>query len=228
MRAAVGAAAPMGDAAEAAKPSTYRSALADLGRSTVPMILVQVSQQIVSSITVMRAGSEFGTAALAATALGLLTFNLFGLMLVMTPMQALDTVAPREWGAANHAEVGIACQRAFIFAMVITVPAAAAWSHAEVILVALGQVTPIPSDPPRINPTAETESLSSCQDAEVASLAAAILIRLVPVLPALAAFESARRLLYAQVPSQAVARPQGPQQQPVGTCPAHSLGEFSA
>ena len=92
------------------------------------------------------------------------------------PMQALDTVAPQAFGAGNLEQVGIACQRAVGFALLLLVPVAVLlWSHAEQILIALGQ------------------------EPAVAAFATRYLLALSPALPVLAVFESARRFLYAPI-----------------------------
>ena len=83
--------------------------LKKLALSAGPMILLQLLQQVVVTLATQRVGRTFGSEALAGVSLGLLTFNLFGLMLIIAPMQALDTVAPQAFGAGNLEQVGIAC-----------------------------------------------------------------------------------------------------------------------
>ena len=141
--------------------------------SIVPMILVQCCILFINVITTMHLGKG-DTAWLAGASLGGLVFNVFGLMLVVAPMTALDTVAPQAWGAGHRAEVGLSTQRAFITAILFLLPAMALWSYAEDILLALGQ-------PPRAS-----------------ELAASYLQVLLPALPIQAVFESSRRFLYAQ------------------------------
>ena len=158
-----------------ANPPSRAVMLKKLALSAGPMILLQLLQQVVVTLATQRVGRTFGSEALAGVSLGLLTFNLFGLMLIIAPMQALDTVAPQAFGAGNLEQVGIACQRAVGFALLLLVPVAVLlWSHAEQILIALGQ------------------------EPAVAAFATRYLLALSPALPVLAVFESARRFLYAQ------------------------------
>lgn len=138
-----------------------------------PMILVQCATYLVGMITVMKLG-RYDATWLAGASLGGLVFNVGGLMLVVAPLTALDTVAPQAWGAGRPAEVGLSAQRAVLCSLLFLLPALPVWGHAEAILVALGQ------------------------PAEAARLAALFLSVLLPALPVMAVFEAARRFLYAQ------------------------------
>lgn len=64
-------------------------------KSAMAIVLVQFSMVLATTLTVMRVGYALGTDALAGISLGVLTFNLTGLTLIMAPMSALDTKAPQ-------------------------------------------------------------------------------------------------------------------------------------
>jgi MATE family multidrug resistance protein len=144
-----------------------------IGAGSVPILLVQVITYLVIMLTIMRVGRE-STDWLAAATLGSLVFNLFGLMLVVAPQIAMDTIAPQAFGAGRYAEVGLTAQRAFVTTLLFLLPASLLWAFAERALIALDQ-------PPA-----------------TATLAATFLRALIPVLPINAIFESTRRFLYAQ------------------------------
>lgn len=142
--------------------------------TSAPIVVVQFCLVLVSVVTVMRVGHSLGAEALAGISLGNLTYNLTGLTLIMAPMNALDTVAPQSMGAGRKVDVGLACLRSLVVAGGVCVPASLFWWNAEAVLLGLGQ-------PPH-----------------AASLAAAFLRGLLPVLPVFTALEALRRFLYAQ------------------------------
>ena len=151
-------------------PSERCAAAAEFASTSIPIILVQVTQQIVMTLTVMHIGRQHGAIALAGASLGLLTFNVTSLMLAVAPLQALDTVAPQAFGAGRMAEVGLACQRAFVCSLLAATPLAAVLvASAEPLLIALGQ------------------------DAHVAAIAGEFLRRVLFSIPIQAAFETMRR-----------------------------------
>jgi MATE family multidrug resistance protein len=147
--------------------------LVRFGASSAPMILVQVLQNLVSLLTVTRLGRH-DPSWLAGASLGCLIFNVFGLMLVIAPMTALDTVAPQSYGAGRYDQVGLETQRAVATAFLFLAPATVTWAYAPQLLDALGQ-------PP-----------------EAARLAGTFLHVLLFALPLMAVFEASRRFLYAQ------------------------------
>ena len=144
------------------------------GAAAVPVIAVDVAKLLIPALTTMHVGREFGAEALAAASLGTLSLNIAGNMIAMSPMNALDSVAPQAHGSGDYAAVGLAAQRAYILSLIFLLPSAPLWIRAETLLGILGQ-------PSRI-----------------CALAAAFMRLALPGLPAFAGFECARKWLYAQ------------------------------
>ena len=144
------------------------------GADAVPVIAVDVAKLLIPALTTMHVGREFGAEALAAASLGTLSLNIAGNMIAMSPMNALDSVAPQAHGSGDYATVGLAAQRAYILSLIFLLPSAPLWIRAETLLGTLGQ-------PSRI-----------------CALAAAFMRLALPGLPAFAGFECARKWLYAQ------------------------------
>jgi MATE family multidrug resistance protein len=153
--------------------SLFREALSDVV-SAVPIALVDISKLLVPALTTMHVGHSADATALAGAALGTLTFNIAGCMIVTAPLNAMDTIAQQAFGAGRKEGVGLALQRALIVAVLFMVPTLPLWIWAEPILEALGQPT------------------------EVASYGAYYMQLLMPSLAPLVVFEAMRKYVYAQ------------------------------
>jgi MATE family multidrug resistance protein len=141
---------------------------------SVPIILVDVIKLLMPMTCTMRVGHAFGTSALAAASLGVLSFNIAGNMIVTAPLVAMDSVAPQAFGAGNIVGVGLAAQRALLLSFLFMLPTIPLWIHAEGLLTAMGQPD------------------------EVALLATSFMRHMLPGLFPYALFEAIRKFLYAQ------------------------------
>eukprot|EP00937_MAST-01D_sp_MAST-1D-sp2_P004217 g4217.t1 len=120
------------------------------------------------------AGRVCGVEGLSAVALANLSGNLTGMCVIYGLLSALDTLAPQEMGAGRMREVGMLSQRGAACCLLFFAPFVVLWAHAEPVLLAAGQ------------------------PARESAVVPRFLVVFATGIPAIVAFETARRFLSAQ------------------------------
>ena len=116
--------------------TTWQEEVKYLARNSPSLIATYMLQYSFSIVTVFVAG-RLGTNELAAASLAAMNANVFGFNIYEGLATSLDTIAAQAYGNGKKELVGLAVQRMCALMVLVTVPIAAVWLLAPVILPAL-------------------------------------------------------------------------------------------